>query len=420
MPANRLKEADMKTHIPGRFNYSILAQICKLIPPHAVPKLAREYKVDKQWRRFDPWSHVVAWMQAHLSHSIGLNDVCDSLEMNSGPLSAIRGATPPCRNTLSHANKVRNAEMAEALYWLMHEHLTKMDPAFSRGPGRRGYTKRFKRAIYVLDSTTIQLVANCMDWAQHRRRKAAAKCHLRLDLQSFLPSYAIIDTAKHHDNTKARELCADLKSGEIAMFDKAYLDFAHLRELSKRGIFWVSRAKGNMQYKVVAVLQTTNDPRILSDELIRFTGLKTHQAYPEVLRRIVAIVEVNGQPTKMTFLSDHIEWSAWSIAELYRCRWDIEVFFKEIKQTLQLADFFGYNENAIRWQIWTGLLVHLLLRYLAHLHSWGHSFIRLFTVLRAAMWKYWNLNDLMILYGTASPPPRMCGMPEQAYFTGFA
>jgi hypothetical protein len=393
-----------------------LAQICKLIPPHAVPNLAREHKVDEQWRRFDPWSHVVAWMHAHLSHSIGLNDVCDSLEMNSGPLSAIRGATPPCRNTLSHANKVRNAEMAEALYWLMHEHLTKMDPAFSKGPGRRGYTKRFKRAIHVLDSTTIQLVANCMDWAQHRRRKAAAKCHLRLDLQSFLPSYAIIDTAKHHDNTKARELCADLKSGEIAIFDKAYLDFAHLRELSERGIFWVSRAKGNMQYKVVAVLQTTHDPRILSDELIRLTGIKTHQAYPDVLRRVVAIVEVNGKPTKLTFLSDHIEWSAWSIAELYRCRWDIEVFFKEIKQTLQLADFFGYNENAIRWQIWTGLLVHLLLRYLAHLHSWCHSFIRLFTVLRAAMWKYWSLDDLMILYGTARPPPRMCGTPEQAYF----
>jgi len=272
----------------------------------------------------------------------------------------------------------------------------------------------------VLDSTTIQLVANCMDWAQHRRRKAAAKCHLRLDLQSFLPSYAIIDTAKHHDNTKARELCADLKSGEIAIFDKAYLDFAHLRELSERGIFWVSRAKGNMQYKVVAVLQTTHDPRILSDELIRLTGIKTQQAYPDVLRRVVAIIEVNGKPTKLTFLSDHIEWSAWSIAELYRCRWDIEVFFKEIKQTLQLADFFGYNENAIRWQIWTGLLVHLLLRYLAHLHSWGHSFIRLFTVLRAAMWKHWSLADLMILYGTARPPPRMCGTPEQAYFPGFA
>ena len=410
----------MKAHIPGRFNYSILAQICKLIPPQVVPKLAREYAVDRQWRRFDPWSHVVTWMEAHLSHAIGLNDVCDSMEMNSGPLSAIRGAKPPCRNTLSHANKIRNADMAEALYWFMLEHLMKQDSGFAKGRGRRGYLRRFKRTIHVLDSTTIQLVANCMDWAQHRRRKAAAKCHLRLDLQSFLPSYAIIDTAKHHDNTKARELCAALKSGEIVIFDKAYLDFEHLRELSEHGIFWVSRAKDNMSYEVVETLHTTQDPRILSDELIRLHGTKTRQTYPGMVRRIVAIVEVNGKPMKLTFLSDNIEWSAWSIAELYRCRWDIEVFFKEIKQTLQLADFFGYTENAIRWQIWTGLLVHLLLRYIAHLHSWGHSFIRLFTVLRAAMWKYWNLDDLMILYGTARPPPRICGAPEQAYLTGFA
>jgi len=410
----------MNTHVPGRFSYSILAQVCKLIPPHAVPKLAREYHADGQWRRFDPWSHVVTWIQAHLSHAIGLNDVCDALEMNSGPLSAIRGATPPHRNTLSHANKIRNADMAESLYWLMLEHLMKQDSGFAKGPGRRGYVKRFKRTIHVLDSTTIQLVANCMDWAQHRRRKAAAKCHLRLDLQSFLPRCAIIDTAKHHDNTKAHELCVDLRSGEIVIFDKAYLDFDHLWELRGRGVFWVTRAKGNMKCEVVERLQTTRDPRILSDELIRLTGVETRQSYPDVLRRIVAIVEVNGKPMKLTFLSDNMEWSAWSIAELYRCRWDIEVFFKEMKQTLQLADFFGYNENAIRWQIWTGLLVHLLLRYIAYVHSWGHSFIRLFTVLRAAMWKRWNLDDLIILYGTARPPPRMCGAPEQAYLPGFA
>ncbi|MBU4285326.1 MAG: transposase, partial [Verrucomicrobia bacterium] len=112
-------------------------------------------------------------------------------------------------------------------------------------------------------------------------------------------------------------------------------------------------------------------------------------------------------------------WSAWTVAELYRCRWEIEVFFKEIKQTLQLADFLGHNANAVRWQIWIGLLVHLILRYLAYLSSWAHSFTRLFTVVRAVLWRYFYLNDLLNSYGTAKPPGRICGTPELAYLPGF-
>ena len=121
----------------------------------------------------------------------------------------------------------------------------------------------------------------------------------------------------------------------------------------------------------------------------------------------------------LVFLTNHLTWSAWTVAELYRSRWYIEVFFKEIKQTLQLADFWGHSANAVRWQIWIGLLVHQLLRYLAHLSSWAHSFTRLFTVLRAVLWRYFYLDDLLNSYGTAKPPGRICGTPELAYLPGF-
>src|SRR5947208_14973595 len=167
---------------PSRSKLSVLRQLCNWIPQHLVPKLARETGVDEKARTFSPWSHVVSLIYAQLTHALGLNDVCDALRLHSGPLSAIRGATPPSKNALSHANRQRNPEMAEALFWSMLEHLQQLHPGF--GARRRPkFAFRFKRLIHVLDSPTIQLVARCMDWAKHRRRKAAAKCHVRLNLR---------------------------------------------------------------------------------------------------------------------------------------------------------------------------------------------------------------------------------------------
>jgi len=406
-------------NIPAGYKYTILKQVCNLIPSEMVTELAEKHGVAEQSRTFTPWSHTVSLVHAQLTHAIGLNDVCDSLQMNCGILSTIRGARPPTRNNLSHANKIRDCRMAEMLYWRMMDHLMEQSPGFGKGKVRRGYLRRFRTAIHAIDSTTIQLVANCMDWAKHRRRKAAAKCHLRLNLQSFLPSCAIIDPAKYQDSRKAKEVCAGLKDGEIAIFDKAYMDFKHLRELTERGVWWVSRARENTKYRVLKRLKTTDNPRIVSDEIIELTIMHSQRAYPMSLRRIVARVEVDGEEREMVFLTNNFEWSAWTVAELYRCRWDIEVFFKEIKQTLQLADFLGHSANAVRWQVWIGLLVHLLLRYLAYLHSWGHSFTRLFTVIRAVLWRRWHLGDLLDSYGTAKPPCRICAAPEQAYLPGF-
>ena len=170
-------------------------------------------------------------LYAQLTHSIGLNDVCDALRLHSGPLSAIRGATPPSRNGLSHAGKERKAQLAEKLFWAVLGHLQSLSAGFAHGRRGRGVTHRFRKAIHIVDSMTIELVASCMDWAKHRRRKAAAKCHLRLDLQSFLPRFVLIDTARHNDAKRAREVCAAVQAGEIVLFDKAYVDFDHLFDL---------------------------------------------------------------------------------------------------------------------------------------------------------------------------------------------
>lgn len=405
-------------NVPAASKMNLLRQICNLIPEFSVSKIARETKVDEQARTFSPWSHVVSLSYAQLTHSIGLNDVCDALNLNSGPLSSIRGATPPSRNNLSHANKVRSAQMAEILFWRVFEHLGDLSPRFVSGKAGKRFARKFKRTIHLVDSTTIELVASCMDWAKHRRRKAAAKCHLRLDLQSFLPRFAIVDTAKHADARRAREVCAGIKAGEIVIFDKAYVDFEHLADLAMREIYWVTRPKENMSYEVVAEYQQGVQGKILSDQLIKLKTPSSQEKYPELMRRVVALVEVDGKEVVMEFLTNNLEWSAQSIADLYRARWQIEVFFKQIKQTLQLADFLGTSANAVRWQIWTALLVYLLLRYLSFLSNWSHSFSRLFTIIRSSLWKKWDMMGLLRLYGTADGHFRYLASPQQVYFPG--
>ena len=404
---------------PARGKFSILHQICNLIPPHLASKIARETGVDKKARTFSPWSHFVSIAYSQLTHSIGLNDVCDSLKLNSGPLSAIRGATPPSRNNLSNANKVRSHTFAQQMFYQTLEHLDNLQPDFTSGKRGRRRIRKIKRTIHVVDSSTIQLVANCMDWAKHRRRKAAAKCHLRLDLHSFLPRFAIVDTAKHADAKRAWEVCAGVREGEIVIFDKAYVDFTHLCQLSKRGVFWVTRAKDNMSCRVVRRLQNGRIGNIIRDDLVVLKNSKSRKQYPEMLRRVTALVEIDGKWQEMVFLTNNIQWSAQTIADLYKSRWSIETFFKQLKQTLQLSDFLGHNANAVQFQVWTALLVYVLLRYLSFVSSWSHSFSRIFTVLRSSLWRKWDLCSLLELYGTAKGSFRMLGQPEQAYLPGF-
>jgi hypothetical protein len=161
------------TKQPSRRHATVLRQLVELIPSYLVPKLARAHGVDEQARTFSPWSHVVALLYAQLSHALSLNDVCDALRLWVTPLRAVRGATPPSRNNLSHANKTRDCALAEQLFWQTLAHLQHTFPAFGRGP-TKGLAWRFRRCIHVVDATVIQLVASCLDWAKHRRRIAAA------------------------------------------------------------------------------------------------------------------------------------------------------------------------------------------------------------------------------------------------------
>jgi len=300
--------------------------------------------------------------------------------------------------------------MAEKLFWEVLAHLKNTFPHYGHGKLPEGLF-RFKRTIHIIDSTTIELVANCMDWAKHRRRKAAAKTHMRLDMESLLPRFAIVDTAKHNDNLRARELCAGIQEGEIIIFDRAYNDFDHLMDLGKRGVQWVGRWKKRTACEVIDTMETSGN--ILKDELVVLNN-------EMVVRRITAWVEVDGKWREMRFMTNNREWSAQTICDLYKARWQIEVFFKQIKQTLKLADFLGHSANAVKWQVWTALLVYVLLRFLSRVSGWTHSFTRIFAVVRASLWTRIDLlGFLKMLCGTADGSFRNLAQPEQAYFPGF-
>ena len=402
---------------PTKSKYTALNQVCKLIPAGLVDRLAKKHGVDKKSRAFSPWSHVVSMIHCQLAHSISLNDVADTLRNQAGSVATIRGAVPPSRNGLSHANANRNAAMAEDLFHEVLNYYKSTYKGFGYEHGYSGLPHRFKRTIYAIDSTTIRLFVNSIDWAKHRRRKAAAKCHMQLNMQTFLPSFAIVKTAGTHDSTEAVELCSNLKDGEIAIFDKAYLAFEHLNALDERGVFWVSRAKDNMQYNVVGQ-QAEPGGNIVRDVLVEFSKKKSFDKYPKRMRLVEADININGKLKRMTFITNSLIWSSRSICDLYKCRWGIEVFFKQVKQSLQLVDFLGYSENAVKWQVWTAMLTYLLLRVIAFIGSWKNSFTRLFTLVRGVLFSCLDIFSVMELCGTARGSPRIENAIQQLQLPG--
>ena len=407
----------------ARHHINVLGQILKIIPRDIIHKTAKETGVDLKARTYSVLSHLGTMIFVQLAHALSLNDVCDWLRLKARAIAAF-GLTPPSRNNLSNSNKVRDAKFAELVFWRTLAHLQHHDASFGRrrpagGGGTRSLLHRFKVRIHAVDSTVMELVANCMDWAKHRRRKAAAKMHLRLGLNSFLPTFAIVDTAGEHDNKRAREVCADLEEGEVVVFDKAYVDFEHLHDLDVRGVQWVTRAKDNMQYRTKRNLPVNKGGQVVKDQIVKLTGSKWKKLAGWTLRRVEAWVEVDGEIRLMVFITNNSSWSASSVCALYRARWDIEVFFKQVKQTLKLGDFLGHSANAIRWQVWTALLVYVLLRYAAHIGQWGHSFTRLFAVVRAAMWERLDLAGLLRSYGTAGGSFTLLGAAHATWLPGF-
>ncbi len=258
--------------------------------------------------------------------------------------------------------------------------------------GRLGNRKRkfrFKNKLLSLDSTTISLCLNLFPWAEFRRAKGGVKVHVLLDHDDYMPSYALITEAKRHDRTVARRF--NLQPGSIVAFDRAYNDYTLFSQWTENNIFFVTRQKENAVYEVVEQRKLPKHRPILTDQIIRLTGQKAEEKCPHLLRRIVVWDKINNR--EIVLLTNHLKFGSTTIAAIYKDRWAIEIFFKTLKQHLKVKTFIGTSENALRIQIWTALIVLLLLKYLHYLSKFGWSMSNLATMLRLNLFTYRDLMD---------------------------
>ena len=387
-----------------RRSLPVFAQIVHLIPAGLIERLSAGCSVKARVLSYARQIHSLILGQ--LSGAFSLNEICDSETVHAKKLFRIRGMVPAKRNTFSHANRTRDPSVAEKLFWTMLDRLTSMAPRFAR-PGQKGQLARFRlRRIFAVDSTVLLLTLKSFDWAKYRGRKAAAKLHMACEVSSRLPAFACLTTGNVADVRQMLAVTAKLKAGDIAVFDRAYNDFALLRVLAARGVYFVVREKDNLRYGVVGATPENALPAsVVSDETIVLQGRAPTGKYPEPLRRIRARVEVDGQEREMVFLTNNPDWAPTTIAQLYRSRWQVELLFKELQQTLQLRDFYGENDKAVAWQIWTAMLTHLMLRFLAFCSKWWGSYTRFAGVVRAALWERTDLMRLLQTYGTTPDPP---------------
>ena len=380
---------------------SLFSQLLQHIPRHQFESLVKKHRAEHGAKGFKCWTQLVGMLFCHLAAADSLREICDGLACCLGKLSHLGVAKAPKRSTLSYANRNRPAALFEDVF---HGAL-----ATFRGQGIMGGRKksfRFKNKLLSLDSTTISLCLELFPWAEFRRAKGGVKVHVLLDHDDYMPSFALITNAKTADVKAAR--AARLNPGSIVAMDRAYNDFALFGRWCSAGVHFVTRMKSRTCYEVVETRELPKNRPILADEIIRLTSAKGRKDCPELLRRIVVWDPENER--EIVLLTNHLDFGATTISAIYKERWQIEIFFKTLKQNLRVRTFVGTSENALRIQIWTALIALLLLKWLHYLSQAGWSFSNLASMLRLNLFTYRDLTDwLHDPFGTPPTVPE----PEQ-------
>jgi len=363
---------------------SLFSQLLKHFPRTEFTHLVSKHGAERRAKGFSCWTQLVSMLFCHLAHADSLREICGGLACCLGKLKHLGISKVPNKSTLSYANQKRPALLYEGLFWTMMQRF--------RQNGHLGVRKRkfrFKNKLLSLDSTTISLCLQLFPWAQFRRAKGGVKVHVLLDHDDYMPSYILITQAKRHDRTVARGF--SLNRGSIVAFDRAYNDYKLFGQWTENGIFFVTRLKENAVYKIVEEREIPQNRSILTDQLIRLTGVKAEEKCPHLLRRIVVWDQDNQR--EIILLTNHLSFGATTIASIYKDRWEIEIFFKTLKQHLKVKTFVGTSENALRIQIWTALITLLLLKFLHYLSKAKWSLSNLATMLRLNLFTYRDLTE---------------------------
>ena len=363
---------------------SLFSQLLNQISRLEFAALVKKHRAERHVRGFGCWTQLVGMLFCQLAHADSLREICNGLACCAGRLVHLGVEDAPKKSTLSYANQHRPAALFEDLFW------TLLGRFRNEGRlGKRQHKFRFKNKLLSLDSTTISLCLSLFPWAQFRRAKGGVKAHVLLDHDDYMPSYVLITEAKRHDSKVFKML--RVVAGSIVVMDRAYNHYKQFSSWISQGVFFVTRMKENAVYRVVARRKVPKNRNILSDELIRLCGTDAQAKCPHVLRRIVVWDEIKER--EIVLLTNHLEFGATTIADIYKARWEIELFFKALKQNLKVKTFIGVSENALRIQIWTALIAMLLLKWLHHLSKAGLSLANLASLLRLNLFSYRDLFE---------------------------
>lgn len=378
-------------------NVTLFSQIISKLDRSKFNRLVVEANSDKHNKGFNSWTHLVSMLFCQFAKSQSVRDISNGLRSATGNLNHLGIQKAPSKSSISYQNKNRDYNLFKSYYYQLLGSL-------GQQAGFKRVKFKIKSKIFLLDSTTISLSLSLFNWAKYKTAKGAVKMHTLLDYDGNLPAYVNITDGKTADNKGAYDI--PLLKGSVIVADRFYNDFPLLNIWDSNGVHFVIRHKENLKFKSVKEipLPENRHQHILKDEIIELTGVLSVTKYPKQLRRVTIWDEVNQQVIEL--ITNQLTWSANTIGELYKSRWQVEIFFREIKQLLHIKSFIGTSENAVMIQIWTTLITILVLKVLKALakFNWHLSnlvaFIRLnlFVKIDLQLWldKPYQSHDIPI------------------------
>ena len=368
-------------------NINLFSQIISKLDRSCFAQRVKEKQTDKHQKGFTSWTHLVSMLFCQFAKSQSVRDISNGLRSATGNLNHLGIKIAPSKSTVSYQNKHRDWTLFRDYYYDLQKRLGQL-------AGFKQVKFKIKSKIFLLDSSTISLCLDLFDWAHYKTYKGAVKMHTLLDYDGNLPAYVNITDGKTADNKGAYDI--PLLKGSVIVADRYYNDLALLNVWNRKGVYFVIRHKENLKFNTIKenTLPDSRHQHILKDEVIELRNKRSQEKYPKKLRRIAVWNDENKQVIEI--ITNQMSWTANTISELYKSRWQIEIFFREIKQLLHIKSFIGTSENAVMIQIWTALITILVLKYLKAIakYDWRLSnlvaFIRLNLFVKIDLQKWLN------------------------------
>lgn len=354
-------------------NVNLFSQIISRLDRSVFKSLVFEKSTDKHQKGYNSWTHLVSMLFCQFARSQSVRDISNGLRSATGNLNHLGIQKAPSKSTISYQNKNRDWTLFRDYYYQLQSRLGQL-------AGFKQIKFRIKSKIFLLDATTISLCLSLFDWAHYKTAKGAVKMHTLLDYDGNLPAYVNITNGKTADNKGAYDI--PFQKGSVIVADRYYNDLSLLNVWDSTEVFFVIRHKENLQYNTIKEfpLPDNRHQHILIDEIIELSGYQSKNKYPKRLRRVAIWDDENGQVIEL--ITNQMSWTANTISELYKSRWQIEIFFREIKQLLHIKSFIGTSQNAVMIQIWTALITILVLKYLKAIAKYGWRLSNLVAFIR--------------------------------------